>query len=292
MITFSKLGRYGRLGNQLFQYAYLREMADRMGVYFWCPEWDGDHIFDLGDAHIRSKEQPKKFGALFDQGQQAGYSADALEIKDDMEIQGYFQSEKYYRSPNLIKNWYKFKSNITESTSNKFDVDLTDRAVSISLRLDSDYAKTREFFPLYPAKYYSRALNLINDAERILVFSDRIDLAKKFVLNIKTNLPFVFVNELNPAEQLWLMTQCGLGNILTNSTFAWWGGYLNKCEHAKIIAPMEWVRPNVPVPISEILPEKWLKISSLHPFWDDFRVWRLTHPFETSMRVLNKFKNY
>jgi hypothetical protein len=49
MISFPKLGNYGRLGNQLFQYAFLRSSARRLGVQFHCPKWDGGDIFDLDD---------------------------------------------------------------------------------------------------------------------------------------------------------------------------------------------------------------------------------------------------
>ena len=49
MISFSKLGEYGRFGNQLFQYAFLRTQAKKLGVKFYCPKWIGDKIFDLND---------------------------------------------------------------------------------------------------------------------------------------------------------------------------------------------------------------------------------------------------
>ena len=49
MLSFSKLGNYGRLGNQLFQYAFLRMTARRLGTQFFCPKWDGDDIFNLND---------------------------------------------------------------------------------------------------------------------------------------------------------------------------------------------------------------------------------------------------
>ena len=53
MISFSNLGNHGRLGNQLFQYAFLRTTAARLGTEFYCPQWDGDEIFDLHDREER-----------------------------------------------------------------------------------------------------------------------------------------------------------------------------------------------------------------------------------------------
>lgn len=290
MITFSKLGNYGRLGNQLFQYAYLRSMAQKLNTNFWCPEWEGDRMFELEDESVRVRIPPDKFGNLFDQGAQAGFSKDALNVTDGVDVQGYFQSERYYKSRDLVKTWYRFKTDIKNGASEKFDVSLAGESVSISLRLDSDYAKTREFFPLYPPKFYSEALEKINGAKRVLVFADRIDLARNYVEKVSARLPFVFVKKLSPAEQLWLMTQCRCGNILTNSTFSWWGGYLNENKNAPVIVPTEWVRPGVTVPIVDILPDDWIKIKALRPILDNFKVWRLTHPVETIGRVIKKFR--
>ena len=56
MISFCKLGNYGRLGNQLFQYAFLRMTARRLGTQFFCPKWDGDDIFNLNDEGERASE--------------------------------------------------------------------------------------------------------------------------------------------------------------------------------------------------------------------------------------------
>lgn len=57
MISFSTLGKNGlRLGNQLFQYAFLRTQAEQLRVDFYCPHWIGDDIFSLKDHKIRSVE--------------------------------------------------------------------------------------------------------------------------------------------------------------------------------------------------------------------------------------------
>ena len=53
MISFERLGEEG-LGNQLFQYAFLRSMARRLGVSFYCPSWIGDQVFDLDDGGERA----------------------------------------------------------------------------------------------------------------------------------------------------------------------------------------------------------------------------------------------
>src|SRR4028119_1267925 len=100
MISFSNLGNYGRLGNQLFQYAFLRTTARRLGTQFFCPKWDGDELFNLNDEGERASE-PSGIIHHFDAHPQPGFTSEALSIGDHTEIQGYFQSEKYFLDKQL-----------------------------------------------------------------------------------------------------------------------------------------------------------------------------------------------
>src|SRR5258708_16889936 len=111
MISFSKLGNYGRLGNQLFQYAFLRVTAERLRTTFFCPAWEGDQIFDLRDEAIRA-DAPRGILHSFDPAPQGGFFAPSLAIADNTEIQGFFQSDKYYPDKTLVKSCYSFRPEI------------------------------------------------------------------------------------------------------------------------------------------------------------------------------------
>jgi Glycosyl transferase family 11 len=283
MISFSKLGNYGRLGNQLFQYAFLRVTAQRLGTDFFCPGWEGDQLFDLGDQHIRA-DAPRGLLHHFDSAPEVGFCPQALDIADHTEIQGFFQSESYYPDKALVKSWYSFRSDIIQSVESLYPRSLLQEAVSISLRLDKDYADTREFFPLYPPAYYRRGLKRSAATGPILVFADRPDLAKEFVASVVGN-ECIVVQGLNPHQQLYLMTRCR-ANVITNSTFAWWGAWLNLRDDRVVIAPSAWCRPGVPNSISQILPEDWVKIRGTLPIWDNFQAWRIRHFRDTVRRVI------
>lgn len=287
MLTFTKLGNYGRLGNQLFQYAFLRTHARRLNTSFWCPHWDGDDIFDLADQSERAAE-PAPTLHFFDPGREAGYCAGALTIQDHTEIQGFFQSERYYASAQTVRAWYAFKPDIVHSAHQRHPSVEFDKAVSLSLRIDADYNNTREFFPLYPLAYYRKALALYPSVSKVIVFADRPDLAKDYFGDIACSHDLYFVENTPPAEQLYLMTACGLGNIITNSTFAWWGAFLNAHPEARICTPAEWTRPGVPQPITDITPHNWTQIASLHPVLDHFQFWRVRHPLSTLKRLYTK----
>lgn len=287
MITFPKLGNYGRLGNQLFQYAFIRSHAHKISTRFWCPNWDGDLIFDLNDSNERTEHQGStKF--FYDQGREAGYCASAHGIVDSTEIQGFFQSARYFKSRTDILNWYKFKPELISSALSRFPAIDFQSSVSVSLRIDTDYNNTREFFPLYPLSYYERALLGITPCTSVVVFADRPDLARGFFSGLSSTYHLHFIENTPAAEQLYLMSICGKGNIITNSTFAWWGAYLNACVGAKIFTPAEWTRPGIPHPITSITPDEWHHIRSLHPVFDHFQFWRIRHPLATLRRIQNK----
>jgi hypothetical protein len=268
---------YGRIGNQLFQYAYLRSAAHQLGVQFYCPAWEGDEIFNLRDSAERAPA-PSKITTIF--GPKAAGFVEH-KIVDGTELHGYFQSEKFYPDKALVRSWFRFNNNIISTVNKQYP--FTDY-VSLSVRLNDDYQKIREWFPLYPLSYYEKALTRIGGHSPVLVLADNHMRAREFFKPLGRHLHFV--DDLTPPEQLFLMTKCR-ANVITNSTFAWWGAWLNTTPNTVVVCPTAWNRPGVPDSIHGILCDDWLKISGTLPLWDNFKVWRLRHPVATANRLLN-----
>jgi hypothetical protein len=285
MISFPKLGNYGRLGNQLFQYAFLRTTARRLNTQFFCPTWDGDEIFNLADERERASA-PSGIIHFFDPDPKAGFVPEALSIGDHTEIQGFFQSENYYSDKQVVREWYTFQDEIIAEVEKRYGDILQRDCVSFSLRLDSDYGSTREYFPLYPLSYYQRSLEVVKPQDCILVFADRPDLAREFLSPLQ-GYTLIFIDNLTPPQQLYLMTRCR-ANVITNSTFAWWGAWLNSHPEAIVVVPSSWCRPGVPNPVEAILCEDWIKVPGTHPVLDHFQIWRIRHPVATVNRFLNR----
>lgn len=93
----------------MFQYAFLRLTARRLGVKFYCPAWKGQDIFLLNDSSEKSSI-PNSIQKVYPQDRNffLGFHPDALKIEKGLDIQGYFMSEKYFTDKNLVRSWFSF----------------------------------------------------------------------------------------------------------------------------------------------------------------------------------------
>lgn len=268
MISFSKLGKGVRLGNQMFQYAFLRNTAQRLGVKFYCPSWTGDSLFNLNDQQERVT-QPEGITKEYQQLSTPGYSEDALYVEDGTEIFGYFQSEKYYDRPQLVRQWFSLKKEKIKSIKEQFkDFDFSN-SVGMHLRFGDVVGQLKR--PPMRRSYYQKALSYIPQKDTILVFSDEPQRAQKLLEGISDN--FLFVTGNKNYEDLYLMTQCQ-HFICSYSTFSWWGAWLGSNDQERVVIyPKEGqYRPGYGRKAEGVCCDSWLELPSLRTFWDDYRL--------------------
>ena len=109
-----------------------------------------------------------------------------------------------------------------------------------------------DIHPMVTKEYADRAVELLPEHSTIFVFSDD-------KLWVKENLEFqdiVIVEGLEDFEEMWLMSLCQ-NHIISNSTFSWWGTFLNKNENKKIVAPSIWFGPRGPQNFKDIYEPYW-----------------------------------
>jgi len=174
-----------------------------------------------------------------------------------MKISGFFQSYKYFNfCSDQIIDLFEVPEFIDQKIINNYSMYLESNVVSIHVRR-TDYLKFSNHYEVLEASYYQRALNNFPDAEIIFIFSDDIEWCKQ-------NLPSfgkfsVYIEGQTDVEDLWLMTKTS-GNVIANSTFSWWGAYLNK-NKPTIIAPSKWFGANRTddnaLEIKDLYPENW-----------------------------------
>ena len=140
-------------------------------------------------------------------------------------------------------------------------------SVAIHIRR-GDYVNHKSFGGVCEKEYFEEAMKKFIGLEDIhfFVFSNDINWVKE---NIKFPAPYTFVNindEENGYKDMWLMKNCS-HNIIANSTFSWWGAWLNENPNKIVIAPKCWSRG---CGKNDRIPEDWIKIDNLVYFkFDD-----------------------
>jgi hypothetical protein len=186
-----------------------------------------------------------------------------INIKSDKNkvlcLNGYFQSEKYFiNNKDVIIDTFSpnneekiFLENILNNYRNNGK-----ELVSLHIRR-GDYLKFPTIHPFIGLNYINKSISLFDDYN-ILVFSDDIKWCKD---NIQKENVFYLNNDikLEDYQELWLMSLCD-HNIISNSSFSWWGSYLNKNENKIVVAPKIWFGKDGPKDTDDIVPERCVKI--------------------------------
>ncbi len=231
MITINNFTH--RLGNQMFQIAAAFQHAKKDHQNFLLPrEWEYQKYFSylhpvktLND-HITTVWTEPSFNFT-----------PIPKIGGSMALDGYFQSENYFSFSTALEI---FRFNEIFSPFINFD---TSKTCSIHVRR-GDYVGLPDHHPLLPMSYYIEAMKL-SPVKNFIVFSDDIEWCKKnFTLetighieNEKgfDDLHITFSEGRSDIEDLYLMTKCA-HNIIANSSFSWWGAYLNQNKKT-VISP-------------------------------------------------------
>ena len=140
----------------MFQYAFLRTTAQRLGVKFYCPEWMGDEIFALEDKKERAAELINIDKNYLAPQYNSGFDKNAMNIKDGTNIAGFFQTERYFDVEKL-KIWYAFRDEKVSRVKEKYrHIDFS-KSVGIHLRL-GDLKNN----PMNRSRYYIPPADIIN----------------------------------------------------------------------------------------------------------------------------------
>ncbi|KLT66622.1 alpha-1,2-fucosyltransferase [Pedobacter sp. BMA] len=177
-------------------------------------------------------------------------------------MDGYFQDPAYFESiRSILVN--DFDLNDLEKTSADTIGDSIASTNSISIHVRrGDYLKpsVNEVHGILPWDYYKGAIekmNLSMENPVYFIFSDDPEWCVKNIILPDQQIHFVSGNSMY--EDLRLMTACK-HNIIANSTFSWWGAWLNKNPEKKIIAPKQWFKDEALNSVQKIIPENWIKI--------------------------------
>ena len=118
-----------------------------------------------------------------------------------------------------------------------------------------DYVKHPNHHPVQTIEYYNKSVEMVGKDTTIVVFSDDIEWCKKN-FNIDN---IIYIEDEKDYIELYLMSLCD-NNIISNSSFSWWGAWLNTNENKKVIAPNKWFGSAINENTNDIIPKGWIKI--------------------------------
>ncbi|MBO9585985.1 MAG: alpha-1,2-fucosyltransferase [Flavobacterium sp.] len=256
MITFSKIGKKGNLGNQLFQIASTIGLATRNNHEFSFLEWKHQNAFKNG-LPLLSLDQ-----SLFNQIEEKEYHYHQWTFgTNHYDIIGWLQTEKYF-DIELTKHYFEFSDSLKEKIKKRYSEAFKKRTILISIRR-GDFVNHKDYFQL-PINYYLNSLAIFFpewDSCNLIVLSDDINYCKYHFSFLENAF---FGNDLNETEQLCLGAMCD-DFIISNSTFSWWTAWLGEKSDSKIIRPFKNFDGEKSKELNDkdYYPERWTKYNHL-----------------------------
>lgn len=278
----------GGIGNQLFQYAAGKNLAIKNNTILKLDLSDYDKIdpryrhYDLNSFNIEEKiateedmEKIQKkgiskfleiflpyFKRTLIKYHGYDFDPDFFKIKDNVILDGYWQSEKYFiDSADAIRKEFTLKNEPGTRAKEMAEKIVNAESVSLHIRR-GDYlsGKFSSIYPVLATDYYLQAINLIaekTDNPVFFIFSDDIEWVKN---NLKISYPGEYVsdNNIKDYEEIILMSKCR-HNIIANSSFSWWGAWLNSNPEKIVIAPEKWFNIKL-FNEKDLLPSAWYTI--------------------------------
>lgn len=283
----------GGLGNQMFQYAAGRALSIRLGEplkldtrdftgYKLHQGFELSRLFNC-DAEIVTNENLKKVlrwhssklvQRIFKRQQLTSlrcnsyvveptfnYWPGVRDLSGDVYLDGYWQSEQYFEQyTGKIRKDFTFKLPLSLKNKEIAEKILQVNAVGLHVRR-GDYVTNSKnaYIGVCSLDYYKIAIEEIKglvDKPIFFVFSDDISWVKSnLVLNNKA--VFICHNQGNESyNDMRLMSLCK-HNIIANSSFSWWGAWLNANPNKIVIAPKKWFASKLDD--SDLVPHAWLR---------------------------------
>lgn len=281
----------GGLGNQMFQWAFGRAHEKKTGVKtlfdisFFEKKYARPYelnIFNLNAQFVenfwlklklkiiwklRKKLNGKKFlGLTLYSEPHFEFDENIFKIEPNTYIEGFFQSEKYFQEIETeLRTDFQFKDLPDEKNQKLIEKIGATNSISLHIRR-GDYVKKKRYQNLYAAcslDYYKRGVEYISEHypnPTLFIFSDDIEWVKE---NLNLSYESIYVSHNTDSksyEDIRLMSLCK-HNIIANSSFSWWGAWLNNNKEKIVIAPEKWFNDENIIQ-TDVIPQDWVRLEN------------------------------
>jgi hypothetical protein len=250
----------GGLGNYIFQIAT---------AYMISKRDNKDLKVDYSDISVIHKQIETYFDNIFKKIEFVGkQSYDNSHVNEDpityreipkmggnVHLTGYYQNEMYFSHiESDIKELFEIDENTKNYLMEKYGNLLKSETCSLHVRR-GDYVNKQNFHPLQTIEYYKNAINIMGEEKNFLIFSDDIVWCENNLSFIKNK---TFIKGNKDYQDLYLMSLCN-NNIVANSSFSWWGAWMNNNQNKKVIYPSRWFNVSF-LDTSQIGCKNWIKL--------------------------------
>ena len=283
-VSFNGLGNEGRLGNQMFQYAFIRGVSKRYGYDFIIPDANANRFDNYGLFDCFELEGCKTGEGSYPtlECRDTAFNQKFLDdCSDNTNYSGVFQTEKYFaNATEELRKDFTFHKEILDPCQ-EF-IDNVGDAIFLHVRRGNSnlvgkrgekwsYQLLQDYHPLMKKEYYLEALSHFDESKKVIVLSDTIDWCKeqdwlqddRFLFSDSSYEVFDDGASV-PYIDLCLMSLCS-GGIIANSSMSWWGAWLQN-NTGKIIASNPWYGAkaynygNAELCDADLIPERWTKL--------------------------------
>lgn len=239
MRVFFDLMPYTNLGNWMFQYAVAKSIGgdvacftgvlgaiERLKRYDWFSDVevvdqlpaDCYNLVEAGNIRYAPLEIP----------------ADERNVL----LSGYFQSEKYF-DKDKVRRIFAFDEKTLEIVRSSYALELSrPNVTAISVRR-GDYMRSLHAHPFVGKQFFRDCIVRMPEVKDFIVCSDDIDWCRRFFSKEFPNRHFTYSRRVTPMDDLIIPALCK-NNIISNSSYSWWGAWLNPNPKKRVLAPSLW----------------------------------------------------
>ncbi len=243
----------GRLGNQMFQYAFAYSLSKKLRTNYFLLETETHfknrlNYFKLGIFEFQLKKilslwylriNKKRIKSISEYSNCEAISFLNYLGEDNILYHGFFQTDQYfYEFKNDIKKLFTLKNKYIKRFNDKFYFLIESDIPNLVIHYrGTDYRNWGGTDYTLPIDYYLHAMSLIENIGkyRLVILTDDITLAKNTFKSL-LQVEYISDSEINDFQVLLNADKL----IISNSTFAWWGAYLNY-HNAEVFAPKYWL---------------------------------------------------
>jgi hypothetical protein len=264
IVTFSQLGKHGEFGNHLFQIASTIGYGLKNNHDFLFPEWIGLTSQDSYSKYFKNPiPQTNIIPKLEGFYKEPNFCYNEIPyFKDNLDIFGYFQSEKYFshckdaikkafEPSDLVKNINTLNYKNSVSIQLRF-YDCSRPYKTNHIRFEVDPQNNFYYQPEENTDFLKEAINFFGKDKNYFIVTNNPQKAKNMFEKYNN---FYILDNFNYIEQFFIQTKCE-NNIISNSSFGWWGAWLNNNPDKIVFAPKKWFKDEKMI-TNDLYSEKW-----------------------------------